>query len=422
MSISHIQTLVSASDSHHGNSQSGEAHMERQDSGPSSPYQGLSIPAVVVGPVTGASLADVYKDTQKLLEELSSLLQAQILNLNSGQQLSVGFFVLISWSHGVCSVPCTSWSHGVCSVPCTSWSHGVCSVPCTSWSHDVCLYAQGRDLWRQGQLNSVVSRCFQCLSTVSGELQGLSVDMASPPPRLVHFVMPLNQTGHTLWNHAHQDHSHQGDIHQEGGVTAGDMSSLTAPVQSTAALVMTSVDVSVNNMSGSPRSDSSSTTTTGSSCVSASVGVGGRSGGDHREGMGGRSGGGNSEGVGGRSGGGRQSVWESSGAKSSSPDKSESSHSVETISNKETDTRQTSSRQSTSRQTTGRQTTGRQPTSRRSGSGTHTGSSTSGNSEGLMNRLLSAMFGPEDHQPSHSRDMVISSLCAHLSHCHVFFT
>lgn len=205
--ISHYQTLVSASDSHHGNSQSGEAHMERQDSGPSSPYQGLSIPAVVVGPVTGASLADVYKDTQKLLEELSSLLQAQILNLNSGQQLS------------------------------------------------------GRDLWRQGQLNSVVSRCFQCLSTVSGELQGLSVDMASPPPRLVHFVMPLNQTGHTLWNHAHQDHSHQGDIHQEGGVTAGDMSSLTAPVQSTAALVMTSVDVSVNNMSGSPRSDSSSTTT-----------------------------------------------------------------------------------------------------------------------------------------------------------------
>ena len=70
--------------------QSGEAPPDEQPINHPGSGEGVPLPGVVVGPVTAASLAGLYEDIRKLFAELSSLLQTQVHNITTGQQLSVG--------------------------------------------------------------------------------------------------------------------------------------------------------------------------------------------------------------------------------------------------------------------------------------------------------------------------------------------
>ena len=70
--------------------QSGEAPPDEQHTNHPGSGQGVPLPGVVIGSVTADSLAGLYEDIRKLFAELSSLLQTQIQNITTGQQLLVG--------------------------------------------------------------------------------------------------------------------------------------------------------------------------------------------------------------------------------------------------------------------------------------------------------------------------------------------
>ena len=83
------------------------------------------------------------------------------------------------------------------------------------------------------------------------------------------------------------------------------------------------------------------------------------------------------------------------------------------------DGRQGDGRHGDGRQGDGRQSRSRQTSSRQTSRGPQGDNPISDTPDGLMNRLLNAMFRPEERQPSHSRPMVMWICCIHTRCTHL---
>ena len=207
--------------------------------------------------------------------------------------------------------------------------------------------------------------------------------MSSVPPHLVEF-MGAGQR---------QDHTHQLD-----GTHVNPDTQLPTSSGPTSALVMTSVDVSMATV---PHSNSSGISTTQSiaspSTTQSDVNTEVR---------------GSSE-VKGKK---EEQVKKGKPEASTAEQSASSKKTVSSQNTSKSDGRQGGVRHSDGRQADGRQGDGRQSRSRQTSRGTQGDNPISDNPDGLMNRLLNAMFRPEERQLSHSRPMVLC-ICCIRSHC-----